>query len=186
MNTKHLIIISSLWILVIALSLAWNHYIVESHTLKLVGNKAKAFFDEIVITRNWNSLHGGVYVPIDSLTQPNSYLNDPLRDIETINGMKLTKVNPSFMTRQIAEINKSKNDLQFHITSLKPIRPENKPDDWERKALLAFENKEQEFLELVENDSSSLYRYMAPLITEESCLKCHAIQSYKVGDIRVE
>ena len=52
MNNRHFIIISSLWILLIAASLSWNYYIIKSNTLKLVENKAKAFFDEIVVTRD--------------------------------------------------------------------------------------------------------------------------------------
>ena len=29
-----------------------------------------------------------------------------------------------------------------------------------------------------------VYRYMAPLFVEQGCLKCHAVQGYKLGDIR--
>lgn len=36
----------------------------------------------------------------------------------------------------------------------------------------------------MENDSGLTYRYMAPLITEENCLKCHARYGYQLGDIR--
>ena len=71
------------------------------------------------------------------------------------------------MTRQNAEINKAENDLQFHITSLKPIRPANKADDWERKALESFESGKREILELIKNDTVSQYRYMAPLMLEK-------------------
>ena len=165
-------------------SFFWNYYLVESSNSKLVINKSRAFFDQILITRVWNAEHGGVYVPITKTTQPNPYLEDSLRDVETIDGLKLTKINPSYMTRQIAEINDTKNDLVFHITSLNPIRPENKADDWETKSLKMFENGISENFELVENDSISQYRYMAPLVVEMSCLKCHAKQGYRYKDIR--
>ena len=171
MKAKHLWFITMFWIIVIIFSFSWNYYIVKTNTLKLVENKARAFFSQIVVARSWNSLHQGVYVPITPQTQPNPYLKDSLRDVVTLNGLKLTKVNPAFMTRQIAEINKKDNDLQFHITSLNPIRPANKADAWESKALLAFQNKTPEILELVTSDFSSQYRYMSPLITEKSCLK---------------
>ena len=184
MRTKYLWYIILFWIIVIIVSFSWNYYIIKINTLKLVENKAQAFFSQIVVTRSWNSSHGGVYVPVTSQTQPNPYLKDSLRDVVTSGGMKLTKVNPAFMTRQIAEINQHENDLQFHITSLNPIRPANKADAWESKSLSAFQQKVPEILELVTDDSSSQFRYMAPLITEKSCLKCHAIQGYKVGDVR--
>lgn len=39
-------------------------------------------------------------------------------------------------------------------------------------------------MELVKNNKESEYRYMAPLITEKSCLQCHAKQGYKEGQVR--
>lgn len=162
----------------------WNYYLVESSNSKLVLNKSQAFFEQILITRAWNAEHGGVYVPITATTQPNQYLKDSLRDVVTTNGLELTKINPAFMTRQIAEMNGLKNDLQFHITSLKPIRPANKADSWEQKSLNMFENGVSENIELITDDSTTRYRYMAPLLTKNSCLKCHSEQGYKYGDIR--
>lgn len=129
-------------------------------------------------------MHGGVYVPITDLTQPNPYLKDSLRDIVTVDGRHLTKINPAYMTRQIAEINMQKEGIQFHITSLKPIRPENKADIWETKALKEFESGIREVLEFVPNDSVGSYRYMAPLFVAKSCLTCHAEQGYSLGEIR--
>jgi two-component system NtrC family sensor kinase len=71
--------------------------------------------------------------------QPNPFLDDPLRDLTAENGTKLTKINPAFMTRQIAELAASKRGVQFHITSLKPIRPQNKPMAWEKDWLASFD-----------------------------------------------
>jgi len=72
------------------------------------------------------------------------------------------------------------------MTSLNPINTRNKPDPWEEEALKAFEagkaNKHGVFQ--MEGDRDSYFRYMAPLKVQESCLKCHAKQGYKVGDIR--
>ncbi len=184
MKTKSLIWISFIWTLLIISSYTWNYHLVVSNTLKVVENKARSFFDQILVTRAWNSSHDGLYVPITEMTKPNPWLKDSLRDVTTTNGMKLTKINPAYMTRQIAEINKSENDLQFHITSLNPIRPENKADEWETIALKSFRNDKGEVLELIKADSVSEYRFMAPLITAKSCLKCHAVQGYKLGDVR--
>ena len=56
------------------------------------------------------------------------------------------------MTRQISEIAKKESDIQYHITSLKPIRPENKADDWEKKALLEIKlNWEQRMIHKCES-----------------------------------
>ena len=184
MKRQSLIWIVLFWSTVITASFIWNYFNIRSNINEIVLNKSRSFFEQIVVTRSWNASHGGVYVPVNATTQPNPYLKDSLRDIVTINGMELTKINPAFMTRQIGEINSNEHDLKFHITSLNPIRPQNKADYWELKALSSFENGNPEILELVTTDNLNQYRYMAPLITENGCLKCHAEQGYKLGDIR--
>lgn len=157
----------------------------ENEIHNLVKHQARAFFQQIVTTRSWNARHGGVYVPVTSETQPNPYLKDPNRDVVTENGMKLTKVNPAFMTRQIAEIAAQENLVIFHITSTNPIRPGNAPAQWEIIALERFQKGLNDASELVENGSGEkTFRYMAPLWVEKSCLKCHATQGYQEGDLR--
>lgn len=184
MRRSNTLIISLIWFVFLAISYGWNFYVIDTNNTQIVENRARAFFNQIVVTRAWNSSHGGVYVPIDENTLPNPYLKDSLRDVTTINGLKLTKINPAYMTRQIAEIQLKEKELKFHITSLNPIRPQNKADEWESKALQSFEEGESERLELIKNNGLTLYRYMAPLYTEKSCLSCHAEQGYQVGDIR--
>jgi diguanylate cyclase (GGDEF)-like protein len=117
-------------------------------------------------------------------TQPNPYLDDPLRDVETTDGMKLTKVNPAFMTRQIAEIANESNGVRVHITSLDPIRPANAATQREAKALRQFQEGTEEVGTVVREGGKREFFFMAPLLTDASCLKCHAEQGYKEGDIR--
>jgi hypothetical protein len=183
MKTKSYLVIF-FWLLIVGGAFGKNYSYETKAQNDLAFQTARAFFDQIVVSRAWNAGHGGVYVPVTENTQPNAYLDDPLRDIETIDGIKLTKINPAFMTRQIAEIAASEKGVQFHITSLKPIRPGNKPADWERIWLESFEKGTMEQGSFVQSGSNTNFRYMAPLITENSCLKCHAKQGYKIGDIR--
>lgn len=181
---KHILVMSSIWLLTIGGSLIWN--LADDHkgheSLQL--QSARAFFRQIVLDRSWNAGHGGVYVPITDTVQPNPYLDEKFRDVTTTDGLKLTMINPAFMTRQIAELADEKDGVKFHITSLKPIRPENKATEWETAWLQAFENGDTEKYELVQDQSVSKIRYMAPLFIQQACLKCHARQGYKVGDIR--
>jgi len=170
--------------LALALSLYFSlQSAAEEHEV-LARFTARSFFQQVVITRRWNALHGGVYVPVSEKTQPNPYLEDPLRDIVTTDGLKLTKLNPAYMTRLISGVMQSERGVQLHITSLKPIRPENAPDGWERAALESFEKGLKERADVVGVGEASIYRYIAPLLTEASCLKCHAKQGYKLNDIR--
>lgn len=173
-----------IWASLIAFSLLWNYLTLAKSTRDISQNKAEAVFDQILVTRLWNAGHGGVYVPVTPSTQPNPYLADTLRDIISTEGFRFTMVNPAFMTRQISELADRKNDLRFHITSTNPIRPANEPDEWELAALLQFEAGEPAVFDHVIHSGQKEYRYMAPLYTEQSCLQCHAVQGYNLGDIR--
>ncbi len=176
-------IVIFVWLLIVGGAFGKNYSNETRAHDDLAFQTARAFFNQIVLSRAWNASHGGVYVPVTENTQPNPYLDDPLRDLETIEGIKLTKINPAFMTRQIAEIASREKGVQFHITSLMPIRPGNKPSDWERVWLESFEKSSTERGGFIQ-DASQSFRYMAPLVTKRSCLKCHAEQGYREGDIR--
>ena len=182
---KLAILAGLLWTVGIAGVIGWNISDSISHSKTLTTYQARAFFQQIVTTRFWNATHGGIYVPITEKTKPNPYLDDPDRDKITVDGLKLTKINPAYMTRQIGEIAFNKNLIWFHITSPKPIRPQNAPESWELQALNLFALGTQEYSEFTESDSGSkLFRYMAPLWVERPCLKCHAKQGYKENDLR--
>lgn len=174
----------SAWILLVLLSFLWNFVRVTGDREALALNTARAFFQQVVLTRSWNAHHGGVYVPVTSATRPNPYLDDPERDLQTVQGITLTKVNPAYMTRQLSELAREESEVQFHITSLKPIRPGNAPDPWERESLERFESGVHEVGESFHDGDTWKFRYMAPLRTERACLKCHEKQGYREGDVR--
>ncbi len=147
--------------------------------------QATRSFEKDLVYRQWAASHGGVYVPISKETPPNPYLSHiKNRDITTTDGQKLTLVNPAYMTRQAYEIGYKEFNHQDHITSLNPIRPENKPDSWEAKALQKFQQGKTEVSESAKIGDTEYFRMMRPLITESYCLKCHATQEYKEGDLR--
>ena len=88
------------------------------------------------------------------------------------------------MTRQLSEIAQESKGVQFHITSLNPIRAENKATKLEAKYLGDFELNETKKGEFIDGPKGTSYFFMGPLITEKPCLQCHAKQGYKEGDIR--
>ena len=133
------------WILVISVSMSWNLHQSRQTTQKMALHEAKANFNQDQAFRNWATLHGGVYVPIDQRTPPSPYLSHiPERDITTKSGKTLTLMNPAYMLRQIHEDFGDLYGVAGKITSLKPLRPENKADQWERAALLSFEKGAKE------------------------------------------
>ena len=165
-------------------SAAWNWARLDDIATSLAFERGRSMFQLVEMARLWNARHGGVYVPLSKTTPSNPYLDIPDRDVVTRGGVALTKLNPAYMTREIADVAKDASGILFHITSLKPINPGNKADPWETRALDSFEKGAKERLDLVAWDSGQYFRYMAPLEVKTACMKCHEQQGYRVGDIR--
>ncbi|MEA3363535.1 MAG: diguanylate cyclase [Thermodesulfobacteriota bacterium] len=181
---KYAIAAIILWSAVISLSLYVNYQLNSKHLMDIGTTIARSSFEKDILYRRWNAAQGGVYAKESELTIPNQYLYVPERDISTPAGTQLTMINPAYMTRQVHEIGQRKNGIQGHITSLNPIRPENKPDSWEKQALESFEQGIKEVSSIEIMNGESYLRWMKPLITEQRCLQCHQKQGYKLGQIR--
>ena len=173
------------WTLVIFVSSFWNITNIYKTTIHDANLQAIVAFDKDVQYRRWNAQHGGVYVPVSNYGKLNPYLKGLVkRDIITQDGDMLTMINPAYMTRQIHESELSDIGVKGHITSLNLVRPENAADEWETAALQAFDDGLKEIYTIEMIDSIKYFRFMKPLITEKSCLKCHEKQGYKIRDVR--
>lgn len=177
-----------LWVALITLgvglSWAWNLRTLEQHALSLAIERGRYTFKIVQATRLWVAKHGVAYVIKSEMTPSNPYLDIPEKDISTPSGVDLTAVNPAYMTRQLSGILERQHDLYVHLTSLMPLNPNNKPDQWEAKALTKFPKGEEETIELIDDDKGGLVRYMAPLFVKQACMRCHEKQGYEVGDVR--
>ena len=181
----YFILWSLFWSFLIVILAVVNYREVYNNSLQIVKSSAIDGYNKDLVYRRWATIHGGVYVPVTDNTPPNPWLSNlPERDITTPSGKKLTLVNPAYMTRQVHELGAQQFGLRGHITSLKPLRPSNAPDDWEKRALLAFEQGVYESASLDMIQGKEYFRFMKPMITEQGCLKCHHQQGYKIGDIR--
>ena len=178
------VVLVSLWGVAVWMMLAIHMTDIREQSIRVAAEGARNMFRMVVLTRSWNASHGGVYVPVTPQTQPNPYLDVARRDVTTTDGQALTLVNPAYMTRLIAEKAESDSGAIFRLTSLRPIRPENAADDWERVALLGFERGSKESIAVTHGETGQQLRYMAPLLVQVTCMPCHAKQGYKVGDVR--
>ncbi len=184
---RYVILLHLLWAAVMAISLGWSLRGVEVEVAKLAAVEGRSNLDKDLMYRRWVARHGGVYAPVTPETPPNPYLaHIPERDLTTPAGRRLTLINPAYMTRQVYEMAKEAyGGVRGHITSLNPLNPGNAPDAWERQALetLAKGGQDEVVAETINNGVPSL-RLMRRLVTEKGCLKCHASQGYKEGDVR--
>ncbi len=179
------IIVLFFWTMAISMSLVWNDRNETRQVFDLAEKEALITYNKDRAFRDWAAKHGGVYVPATAETPPNPYLaHVSERDVTLPSGKKLTLMNPAYALREIMRDFEKTYGSQGHITSLKPLNPANAPDAWERSALLAFERGATEVSERAEVNKTMHLRLMRPLIAKQECLKCHAHQGYKIGDVR--
>jgi len=174
------------WTILIGVSWYWNYQAEQKVFRKVAQAEARAVIERDALYRRWGSSLGGVYTPITPQTPPNPYLSHlPERVISSTLGKQLTLINPAYMTRQVNELAQESSVFigRAHLTSLKPLRPENSPDPWEEKALRSFETGAEEASDVTNIGGKPFMRLMRPFVTDKTCLKCHASQGYSVGSI---
>jgi PAS domain S-box-containing protein len=182
---RMLVIAVVLWTAICAGSLAYHIFDSKRHITYLAHETALESVEKDLLYRFWAAGNGGVYVPVTETTKPNPHLSHlKERDITTPSGRRLTLMNPDHMTRQVHELGRTFTDVQGHITSLRPLRPENAPDAWEAQALRTIEAGAGEFGEVTNYGGVPHYRLMYPLHIVKPCLTCHEAQGYRLGELR--
>jgi len=182
LKTKLIVLIS----LVICLSYGVTFYRTSNFQEKLVveqaTRQAKMLFQQIRLTRQWVSDHNGLFFVKKSGVESNPFLEHG--EIQDEQGNWLVKRNPAMVTRELSLYAAKEGMGQFNVTSLKPMNPENAPDDFERRSLVKFAEGIDEAVDIEKIDGNYRLRYMAPLTVDSKCLACHNQQGYAVGDIR--
>jgi signal transduction histidine kinase len=148
-----------------------------------IEREARVLFRQVVITRAWIADHGGVFIEKLPNMRRSPYLSGD--EISDRSGKKYLLKTPAMITKELSRYAEEQGLYWFHITSLKLTNPENAPDAFEQSALAVFErNQAQELFTVEQVNKKPFLRYIAPLHVEEGCLKCHAHQGYKLGDVR--
>lgn len=165
------------WLLIIGGFLWWELSAYKNTIIDLATTEARAVFNKDLEYRRWIVSLGGLYVPITPESSPDLYLKDvDQKEIITSSGKKLTLLDPAYMTREIHELAGNQYGTRGHITSLDPLCPNKKPDQWEKDALRAFSNGTKEVVSLRFVEGEEYLRLMRPMIGEKLCLKCYADQ----------
>jgi diguanylate cyclase (GGDEF)-like protein len=188
------ILISSVLIAIFVLTAIWFDDFAHRNLEIVMHQQARALYQQIAITRSWNASYGGVYAPKQPGVETNQYLyqvgpghglhSTVVPEITDKLGNVYTLKNPALMTRELSELTAKNADIRFRMTSLKSINPKNAPDVFETYSLHQFETGLKETSEFSQDGGKHIYRFMAPLYVEKSCMGCHGFQGYKVGDIR--
>jgi len=172
------------WTAVVAGSLIWNLVQHAKEIRSDAAETAHALLEKDLLYRDWSLRAGGVYVPDSTPIQPDASPPAEERQIVTPSGQRLTLLNPALVSRQIFAIQSERSGIQGRLTSLRPLRPANLPDAWERQALQSFETGAQEASVIESRQGERYFRLMHPLLTTPSCLRCHEEKDRKVGQVR--
>jgi len=107
------------------------------------------------MTRVWFSNH------IDTMV--------PGRSFKTLNQV------PVVVAWGVAQQYAEKHDMTFHTPSLAPRNPKNQPDEFERRALEAFQKDPalEEYSERGKDHGQDVLRYAQAVRLTEDCLVCH-------------
>ena len=146
---------------------------------------AQTASDKDIIMRKWVAGLGGIYAPVTPATPPNPWLPEAGRDFTLPGGMRVTRMNPAYVTRLVHELWREHSDIPSRLVSAKPVNPANQAIPWEAAALEDIERRggKEYFILSGDPQKGQVLRYMAALRVEQSCLACHTTQGYKVGDI---
>lgn len=182
LKTKLILLIS----LVICISYGITFYRTSSFQESLVveqaTQQAKMLFNQIRLTRQWVSDHNGLFFIKTPGVESNPFLDHG--EIQDSQGNWLVKRNPAMVTRELSVYAAREGMGQFNVTSMKPLNPENAPDDFEQRSLVKFASGASEAIEIEQVEGNYRLRYMAPLTVDTNCLDCHDNQGYVLGDIR--
>ena len=129
-----LIIIPTLGIII-----AWNGIQHEKQSNDQMLNQARILSRQIVLTRQWITDCGGVFVNLDSrgARDIQCFFDDKL---QTSQG-SYQRFTPSMVTRKLSQYSTRQDLYRFRLASLNPLNPENRPDGFEREALNLFREK---------------------------------------------
>jgi signal transduction histidine kinase/ActR/RegA family two-component response regulator len=177
----------ALWTFLVIVSVIWNFYRNSEEIKERALIEANTIFEHNIAYRRWNTISGGVYVKVSEKNQPNPYLVVPDRDLRTVDGQLLTLINPFRMTKQTYELLREQSPLSAinRTVSLRPLNPDNAPDEWEKNALMLIESKKINMAyEITKINGEPYMRLLRTYSVEKGCLKCHEFQGYKEGDIR--
>jgi diguanylate cyclase (GGDEF)-like protein len=190
LNKSHLLpwvlVFGTIWCLAFLVSLYMNIQRDRDMVMSQALSHANTAIDKDMTYRHLVSGVGGIYMPTDRGIEPNPFLSHiPHREVITQEGRELTLVNSSYFTRLVhdSEAAAFPHGVRGHVTSLKPLRPQNAPDPWETEALQAFVAGAKEWQGVYRMEGKEYFRLMRPRLVKAACLECHVNQGYKLGQV---
>ena len=168
------------WTIAFVATLTWELVDEWNKTRDVLRAEARSAFRKDRGLLRWYAAHGGVFVPATG--KPPTDRGE--REGDVLSGQVLMPVDASDMIREVHEFGHEESDLRSHLVGLEPRHPANAPDAWEADALKRLAEGEPAVSSEQTIRGETFLQIMRPLIVETSCLKCHAEQRYRAGELR--
>jgi PAS domain S-box-containing protein len=159
--------------------LAWNVARGRGDLLDTAREMAQTAWDEDTLVSRWITSSGGIYASQTMGARADPYLSGvPENTVATPSGRVLHLMHPAHAMRQMhAAAGKMQNN-SGHVVGLQMTRPEDNPDEWEERALLAIQGGAKDVLSLAEIDGTDYVRLLSPVAMDGGCVACHAAQGH--------
>ncbi len=180
---KFLLCITLIIFPTIGIIFVWEGTQQEKRAIDQIMNQARVLARQIILTRQWISDCGGVMV--DQTSEGAKDIRCFFDDKLITPGGSYQRFTPSMVTKKLSQYSDREDLYRFRLASLNPLNPENKPDEFERAALVKFRNAEiTEAYKFGHQDEKQCFQYVVPLHLEKGCLNCHQAGEVSKGGIR--
>jgi len=162
---------------------AWAGFQNKQQSDNQVVNQARILARQIVLTRQWVTDCGGIFVDLQSRGARDiaCFFDDKL---QTSRGL-YQRFTPAMVTRKLSQYSTRQDLYRFRLASLNPLNPENAPDGFEREAINLFRTRKvNETFRFADNGGKQYFQYMVPLYLEKQCLECHNREGDDVNSVR--
>ena len=182
LKTKFITTTGLVLIFSFAITFYWMSRFQDELVVSQAKQQARMLAQQVILTRKWVADHNGIYLEHQPGVTANPFLERPV--ITDQSQKKYFKYNPAKVTRELSEYASNIDLWQYSVTSLIPVNPKNKPDEFEKESLLKLENGADEISAIISEKNGRTLRLVIPVLTEKACLECHGRHGYKVGDVR--
>ena len=173
------LLLSHFFLLTLFLAVSWRQWTGIDSNVEAIGReRGRALVNLIQVTREWRSLHGGVF----ALAALPPSVREEAPVVAGKNAADQGADADFLLARKIEPTERVEEGVRFNITSLNPIGEANAADDWEQESLRLFaEGAAGERIAYADDLAHTApgrfaQRYMAPLKSSPACLECHQQQ----------
>jgi len=136
LQMKFLLSIIFIIVPVLGIIFTWFGIQNEKQAMNQVMDQARVLSRQVILTRKWITDCGGVMVPLSSRGAADiSYFYDDR--LQTQRGV-YRRFTPAMVTKKLSQYSESQELYKFRLSSLNPMNPENKADEFEEMALNHF------------------------------------------------